>query len=117
MKFEGEHLLPGQFGHFFVILALVAALVSAISFFLSSRATTEVVKNSWLQFARKAFFLQGICILFVFGIILSFVVNYSFVPFFTILSAALIFQKGEKFWLVFLYPLFLFLFLLIKRLT
>ncbi|MCX6323091.1 MAG: cytochrome c biogenesis protein CcsA [Sphingobacteriales bacterium] len=69
MKFEGEHLLPGQFGHFFVILALVAALVSAISFFLSSRAANETLQNSWLQFARKAFFLQGICILFVFGII------------------------------------------------
>ena len=36
MKFEGEHLLPGQVGHFFVLLAFVASLVSAIAYGVSS---------------------------------------------------------------------------------
>ena len=36
MKFEGEHLLPGQVGHFFVLLAFVASLVSTIAYAVSS---------------------------------------------------------------------------------
>ena len=33
MKFEGEHLLPGQIGHFFILLSFVAAIIATISFF------------------------------------------------------------------------------------
>lgn len=37
MKFEGEHLLPGQIGHFFVVLSFVAAIIATISFFKASK--------------------------------------------------------------------------------
>lgn len=33
MEFIGEHLLPGQTGHFFVILSLVASLVATAAFY------------------------------------------------------------------------------------
>jgi cytochrome c-type biogenesis protein CcmF len=36
MKFEGEHLLPGQIGHFFVLLAFVASVISTIAYGVSS---------------------------------------------------------------------------------
>ena len=58
MKFEGEHLLPGQAGHFFVLLAFVASLVSAISYFKASFGKAENEKHSWTLFARGAFFIQ-----------------------------------------------------------
>jgi cytochrome c-type biogenesis protein CcmF len=69
MKFEGEHLLPGQLGHFFVILSFVAALIATISFFTASRQNDPLVKQSWLGFARIAFFIQVGGVLIVFGTI------------------------------------------------
>ena len=69
MKFEGEHLLPGQIGHFFVIVAFVAALLSTISFFNASRQKDISQKNNWLRLARSAFFIQAFSILSVFAII------------------------------------------------
>jgi len=58
MKFDGEHLFPGQIGHFFVLLAFVASLISAIAYFKASSATLEREKRSWILFARGAFFIQ-----------------------------------------------------------
>jgi cytochrome c-type biogenesis protein CcmF len=69
MKFEGEHLLPGQLGHFFVILAFIASLLSTISFFIASRKPDIQLKKSWLAFAKKCFLIQTASILVVFAII------------------------------------------------
>ena len=66
MKFEGEHLLPGQLGHFFVILSLIASLISAISFFRSSYSRDLLEKANWLKTARIAFFVQCAGVLIVF---------------------------------------------------
>ncbi len=78
MKFEGEHLLPGQVGHFFVILGLVAALISTVSYFLASRKTDPVEKRSWLRFARGAFFIQVASVLIVFATIFYICSNHYF---------------------------------------
>ena len=58
MKFEGEHLLPGQLGHFFVILGFIASLLATISFFKASRETDLIEKNNWIKFGRYCFFTQ-----------------------------------------------------------
>lgn len=70
MKFLGEHLLPGQLGHFFIILAFIASLVSTVSYFLASRtAANPIENNKWKQLARGAFFTQVVSVLVVFSII------------------------------------------------
>ncbi|MEP7231188.1 MAG: cytochrome c biogenesis protein CcsA [Ginsengibacter sp.] len=66
MKFEGEHLLPGQVGHFFVLLAFVSSLVAAISYFTASKTIAEDEKRRWILFARGAFLIQFISLLTVF---------------------------------------------------
>lgn len=73
MKFEGEHLLPGQVGHFFVLLAFAASLVSSVAYFYASAIKLENVsarqaaeKRSWILFARGAFFIQFISLVTVF---------------------------------------------------
>jgi hypothetical protein len=33
MDYIGEHRLPGQLGHFFIVLSLVASLVATFSYF------------------------------------------------------------------------------------
>ena len=66
MKFEGEHLFPGQVGHFFVLLAFVASLISAIAYFKATSVSVENEKRSWILFARGAFFIQFASLLIVF---------------------------------------------------
>src|SRR5678815_4380121 len=66
MTFEGEHLLPGQIGHFFVLLAFVTSIVSTIAYFKASRIENLAQKNLWLQYARATFFIQLASILTVF---------------------------------------------------
>ena len=58
MQFEGEHLLPGRIGHFFVLLAFVASIISTIAYFTASRKIDLQEKKSWLNFARLAFITQ-----------------------------------------------------------
>lgn len=70
MEFEGEHLLPGQVGHFFVLLAFIASIVSTISYFKASRTGLPEVKRSWISYARKAFFIQAFSVLCIFGLII-----------------------------------------------
>lgn len=69
MIFEGEHLLPGKVGHFFVLLAFVASLVSSISYFYATSLKAENEKRSWTFFARGAFLIQFVSLLTVFFII------------------------------------------------
>jgi len=69
MTFENEHLLPGQVGHFFVLLAFVASIVSAISYFTAAKIQSENEKQSWIRFARGAFFVQVFSLFAVFSII------------------------------------------------
>lgn len=69
MKFDGEHLLPGQLGHFFVILSFIAAILAVISFFKASRTPDLLQKNNWLKTARAAFLLQAAGLVIVFATI------------------------------------------------
>ena len=78
MTFEGEHLLPGQIGHFFVLLAFVASLISTIAYFKASRTEDPLQKISWLRYARGAFFTQVISVLTIFGIIFFICSNHYF---------------------------------------
>ncbi|MEJ7611239.1 MAG: hypothetical protein WKF88_08695 [Ferruginibacter sp.] len=66
MKFEGEHLFPGQLGHFFVILSLIASLLATVFYFKASRTLIITQKNNWLKAARAAFCVQVVGVLIVF---------------------------------------------------
>lgn len=78
MIFENEHLLPGQVGHFFVLLAFVSSIISAIAYFKASKIDLENEKRSWLQFARGAFLLQFVSLIMVFGCIYYICSNHYF---------------------------------------
>ncbi|CAN5769503.1 cytochrome c biogenesis protein CcsA [soil metagenome] len=78
MKFEGEHLLPGQLGHFFIILAFVSSLIATISFFNASRQQHLVSKNDWLRLAKSAFFIQVASVVLIFSIIFFICFNHYY---------------------------------------
>ena len=78
MKFIGEHLLPGQLGHFFTVLALVASLVAAIAYFKSASATLSEVQQGWKKLARIAFAVDCFSVLAVFASIFYIVSTHKF---------------------------------------
>ena len=66
MEYIGEHLLPGKFGYFFLVLSLVASLVATISFYIANKTVADVEKRSWLNIARFAFLLETIAVVAIF---------------------------------------------------
>jgi cytochrome c-type biogenesis protein CcmF len=78
MQFEGEHLLPGQIGKFFVLLAFIASIISTIAFFTASKKTDLIEKKSWLNFARIAFITQLISAVIIFVTIFYICANHYF---------------------------------------
>ncbi len=78
MQFEGEHLLPGQIGHFFVLIAFVASIISTIAFFTAGRKTDLIEKKSWLRFARLAFITQLVSAVIIFATIFYICANHYF---------------------------------------
>lgn len=78
MKFEGEHLLPGQLGHFFVILGFVSSLIATISFFYGSRAAHAVTKADWMKLAKGAFLVQSASVLVIFSVIFYICFNHYY---------------------------------------
>jgi cytochrome c-type biogenesis protein CcmF len=62
MNYTGEHLLPGQIGHFLTVLSLVASLVATIAYFKTNKAILPAEKQSWLRLARGAFLVETIAV-------------------------------------------------------
>lgn len=78
MKYIGEHLLPGQLGHFFILLALVSSLVAMIAFFKATNATDLTDERSWKKLGRISFGLNAISILSVFGLLVYILASHKF---------------------------------------
>jgi len=78
IKFEGEHLLPGQIGHFFIILALVSSLISLISYGVASTKADLAQKNDWQRFGKINFIIHFVSIIAVFSIIFFICYNHYF---------------------------------------
>lgn len=66
MEFVGEHLLPGQLGHFFAILSLVASLIATFAFFKGTNTVEISQKHSWIKIGRIAFFVETVSVLALF---------------------------------------------------
>src|ERR1051325_6711978 len=69
MGYIGEHLLPGQLGHFFITLSLVASLVATFAYFKSTNSINVESASQWKKLARYAFITDVISVLAIFGIL------------------------------------------------
>lgn len=78
MDYIGEHLLPGQLGHFFIVLSLVASLVATFAYFKSTRAIPDTDAAYWKKLARIAFITETISVLAIFGILFYIIYNHLF---------------------------------------
>jgi len=75
MKYIDEHLLPGQLGHFFIVLSLVASLVATIAFFIANKQIFIEQKNSWLRIARFSFLIETISVVSIF-VVLYYIISH-----------------------------------------
>ncbi|MCB9065180.1 MAG: cytochrome c biogenesis protein CcsA [Chitinophagales bacterium] len=79
-QFVGEHLGPGQLGHFFVITSFVAALFSAFAYYRA--ASTEKLNAggsaAWLQLGRNGFVVHAITVMGIFITLYYIITNHLF---------------------------------------
>jgi cytochrome c-type biogenesis protein CcmF len=78
MNYIGEHLFPGQFGHFLVILSLVASLVATIAYFKSTNAKTLALAASWKKIARTAFIIDAFSVFSIIATIVAIISNHYY---------------------------------------
>jgi len=78
MDYIGEHLLPGQIGHLFVILSFVASIIASVSYFISAKSTNPVDEASWKKIGRAAFFIDAISVIGIFLILFSLIYNHRY---------------------------------------
>jgi cytochrome c-type biogenesis protein CcmF len=78
MNYIGEHLLPGQLGHFLLVLSLVSSLVAMIAFYRAASVASMEEQNSWKKLARTAFIVDAVCVVSIFGVIYYIISNHYF---------------------------------------
>lgn len=78
MDYIGEHLLPGQLGHFFIVLSLVASLVATFAYFRSTVSKQGIDAGYWKRLARYAFITEAISVAAIFGILFYIISNHLF---------------------------------------
>jgi cytochrome c-type biogenesis protein CcmF len=76
IKFEGEHLLPGSLGQFFIILSFGSALLAAISYYFST--IKDLQDNSWRNIGRIATWLNGVAVLGIGSCLFYIIYNHYF---------------------------------------
>jgi cytochrome c-type biogenesis protein CcmF len=78
MEYIGEHLLPGQLGHFFSILFLVSSLVATIAWFKANRQLDMPMRQSWLRLARISFLVETISVIALFATLYYIISHHQF---------------------------------------
>jgi cytochrome c-type biogenesis protein CcmF len=74
MEYIGEHLLPGQLGSFFVSLSLVAAIMSAIAYYLYIKSQNENYK----RVARGLFLSHAVAVMGIVGTLFYLLLSHYF---------------------------------------
>ncbi len=78
MNYQGENLLPGQLGHFFIVLSFVASLVATIAYYQSSVKSFGLSADPWKKLARAAFVVEALSVFSIFALIFYINSNHLF---------------------------------------
>lgn len=78
MDYIGEHLLPGQLGHFFIVLSIVASFVATFAYFRSAKSASELDGDYWKKLARIAFITEVICVVGTFVVLFYIIHSHLF---------------------------------------
>lgn len=76
MIYAGEHLFPGQLGHFCTVFSFVASLLAFTGYWLSTHhRTNEPTANQWRSVGRLGWALHGLTTLGIVGALFYILVN------------------------------------------
>lgn len=78
IQYVGEHLLPGKIGHFFIVLAFVSAILSALAYFMATRNREKSDAISWRNIGRVSFGIHALSIFSIIGTIFYVMTNKYF---------------------------------------
>jgi len=78
MEYLGEHLLPGQLGHLFLILSLITSIAATFSYFKSTQSQVTETKRSWKALARTFYIVQAFSVIAIFAILYYIINNHYF---------------------------------------
>ncbi len=78
VNYTGEHLFPGQLGHFLVILGFVSALLACIGYFFSAQASHEKQASAWRNFGRISFLTHAISVVGIVATLYLIISNHYF---------------------------------------
>ncbi len=78
MNYTGEHLLPGQLGHFFLVLSLVASFVATFAYFKATRLADHPDALYWKKLARWSFIIEVIAVVAVLILLLYIIYTHLF---------------------------------------
>jgi len=76
VQYLNEHLWPGILGNFFVVLSFVAALYTAVTYYLATKH--EGFGNPWLKPARIGFYAHAIAVFGVIGTLFFILFNHLY---------------------------------------
>ena len=62
MNYIGEYLLPGQIGHFCVVLSFVAALLACFSYYSAAQNRETSSAPGWIKLGRLSFLVHSISV-------------------------------------------------------
>ena len=78
MNYIGEHLLPGQIGHFLLVLSLVASLVATFAYFKATVIRQGVDVAYWKKLGRAAFIIEVVSVASIIAILYYINANHLF---------------------------------------
>jgi cytochrome c-type biogenesis protein CcmF len=78
MNYIGEHLFPGQLGHFFILLSLVSSMGATVAYILNVQSKQVEQKAAWRKLARIFFFTEVVSVFLIFGILYYIISNHYF---------------------------------------
>lgn len=78
MGYTGEHLLPGQLGHLFIILSFFASLVASFAYYRTMRSQNVADAAAWRKLARGAFIVETISVFTIFALLIYIITNHLY---------------------------------------
>ena len=75
INYIGEHLWPGKVGHFAIIMAFVASIISVLAYYFATQRRHLPEHSSWKRFGRSAFLIHSASILTVIGLMFYVMLN------------------------------------------
>lgn len=77
-SFQGEHLLPGYLGQFFILLSFVSALLSLYAYFKTIKQENSLEKTPYLKLAKSSYFIHVLSIIGIFSSLFYIIFSHYF---------------------------------------